>query len=284
LAGSRLRPAKSAAAPARRVFPETVCLVATSYAATRRDFVRGLIMHMPALSSPVAPSRRSLFVSALAAAGLLSLVGCSTQRPPRHARAEAPQPPLAARAEFFAGTLLAETRVTSFRSSLGAPSPDREGSGRHSDRGGPPPGGGGGMGPPHGGGMGGPPPGGGERGGRGDSASPRNSGGRGGFAALPRQMLRVSFTNHSTTELSLTVTELNSAIGNFVPQPEKLTIPAGGTASLEPVSGDAGGNLEWLDVTLALRRSGQLEKQILHLVATGEPAEEPTPPPPPGKR
>ncbi|MFT3828234.1 MAG: hypothetical protein QM691_00865 [Opitutaceae bacterium] len=239
-------------------------------------------MQTPALVPAAAPwLRRS--VCALLAAGFLTLAGCNSPRPPDHARREAPQPPLAGRAEFFAGALVAETRVTSFRSSLGAPQPG--GGGNPGDRAGehrgPPPGGGGGMGPPRGGGAGmGGPPGGGERGSGGEASAAR---GRGGFAALPRQMLRVTFTNRSSAELTFTIAELNSAIGNFVPQPEKLTLAPGATAALEPVSGDAGGNLEWLDLTLAVRRSGQTEKQLLHLVATGEPVEE-APPPPSDKR
>ncbi|HLP00813.1 MAG TPA: hypothetical protein VK163_02220 [Opitutaceae bacterium] len=237
-------------------------------------------MQTPALVPSAMPwLRRSGF--AMIAAGLLALAGCNSPRPPAHARRETPQPPLAGRTEFFSGALAAEIRVTSLHSALGAPQPGGGDSGRGGERRGPPPGGGEGMGPPHGGGGGmGRPPGSAEHH-SGDAAPSAH--GRGGFAALPRQMLRVTFTNHSSTELTFTIAELNSAIGNFVPQPGKLTLAPGATAALEPVSGDAGGNLEWLDLTLAVRRAGQLDKQIIHLVATGEPAEEP-PPPPPEKR
>ncbi|HLP10207.1 MAG TPA: hypothetical protein VK178_18740 [Opitutaceae bacterium] len=240
-------------------------------------------MQTPALLPSATPwLRRSTF--AMITAGLLSLAGCSSPRPPAHAHYEAPQPPLAGRAEFLTGALVAEARVASFRSTLRPIRPDSGDDELRGHGGGhrpPPPGAGGGMSPRHGGGGGmGGPPGGGDR--RSGDIAP-SARGRTGFAALPRQMLRVTFTNRSTAALTFTIAELNSAIGNFVPQPGKLTLAPGATAALEPVSGDAGGNLEWLDLTLAVRRAGQTEKQLIHLVATGELADAP-PPPPPEKR
>jgi hypothetical protein len=224
--------------------------------------------------------QRAFVVSALVcAAAFAILAGCASDRPPRHGPREQPQPPLAAKAEFFSGVLLAEAKVTSFRHSM--PNPERDGGGRDdADRSGPPPGGGGHMGPPPGGGgmgggpgAGGPPPGGegGERG----SERPRG----GGFGTMPRQTLTITLTNTGGTAVTISTTELNSLIGNFAPQPERLTLAPGSSESLQPVSGDAGGLLNWLDVTLSLRNGGSTETKVLHLVPTGEPAAPALPPP-----
>lgn len=274
------------------IFPETFphrkrlhCL--TTNGATPAAF-RSFLMETSTPTSRAAIHRRAFAVSALACAGALAcLLGCAGPRPPRQGPPEQPQPPLAARTVFFSGTLVADAKVTSFRHSLQRPGHEAESDGGGNARGhsGPPPGGGGmgAGGPPpgggggHGGGMGagGPPPDGGGRA-HGDSDSaPRHSGGSG---ALPRQTLRISFTNRTDAPLTLAIAELNSLIGNFAPQPEKLIIAPGATESLEPVSGDAGGLLNWLDVTLSLRHSGTAESQVLHLIPTGEPAESASPP------
>ena len=229
----------------------------------------------PVVTSPL-QTRLSLGV--VAALALLSLVAGCAGGPSRHPRVhdEPRQPPLAARADFFAGAITAEAQVVSFRHSM--MHPDRDGEGRGGDRAhsGPPPGGGKGMGHAGGMGAGGPPPGEGGDHRRRDNAHPA-----GGPVALPRQTLSISFTNHTAAPLTFVITELNSGIGNFVPQPEKLTLAPGATEALQPVSGDAGGVLRWLDVTLSLRQGGTTTSQILHLVPTGEPAEAEPPPPPP---
>jgi hypothetical protein len=192
---------------------------------------------------------------------------------------------LAAKAEFFSGILVAEAKVTSFRH--GMQDMDRDGGGkegpspRHGggDHMGPPPGGGGGMGGGMGGpGDGGPPPGGGE----GEQAAGHHHGG--GLGSMPRQTLVIRLTNTGSAPLAISITELNSLIGNFAPQPDHLTLAPGATEALQPVSGDAGGLLNWLDVTLSLRNGSSTETKVIHLTPTGEPAEATLPPPPADKR
>lgn len=134
-----------------------------------------------------------------------------------------------------------------------------------------------------GGGMAGPPPDGHRPAGRGEPAM-----GGGGFAQLPRQTLLVTFTNHSDSAITFVIRELNSAIGNFAPQPEKMTLDPGASATLAPVSGDAGGILNWLDLSLGLRSAASSQTQTIHLEPTGEkdgpPAFHRPPPPPAGER
>jgi hypothetical protein len=113
--------------------------------------------------------------------------------------------------------------------------------------------------------------GGGEHSGRG-GAVPGEGGGdaplrasRGPGMQLPHQTLRISFTNTGPNPVVIAVTEFRSLIGNFVPQPESLTLAPGGSAALEPVSGDAGGTLESLDVTVTLKRDRTSDTQVVHL-------------------
>lgn len=207
-------------------------------------------MSAPSRPRPL-PLSRCLFL--LAGLGLLLGSGCASRPPER--RPESLQPPLTGRAEYFAGALAVDARVSGFRYRI-ADENGRPGAHRHA--GGPPPD----MRPAGG------PPGGGEP-------------GRGGpMGSLPRQVLRVNFTNHSDTPVTVAVLELNSLLGNFAPQPAKLTIAPHTTAALEPVSGDVGGTLSWLDVTLALRRDDAKESQVLHLAPAPEGDEAALPPPP----
>lgn len=240
-------------------------------------------IHM-ATSSPSRRTQhppRAFLVFSLVCAALALLAGCASDRPPHGGPREQPQPPLAAKAEFFSGILVAEAKVTSSRHSIQGPGRQDRG-GNDADRSGPPHGDGGHMGPPPGGGgmgggpgAGGPPPGaeGGERG----SARPHG----GGFGAIPRQTLVITFTNTNNAPVAITTTELNCLIGNFAPQPDRLTIAPGASEALQPVCGDAGGLLNWLDLTLSLQNGGTTETKVLHLVPTGEPAAPDLPPPAP---
>lgn len=121
-------------------------------------------------------------------------------------------------------------------------------------------------------GAGGPP-----HGGDGERGSSHPHGG-GGIGSVPRQTLAITFRNLGAEPVTFTITELNSLIGNFAPQPERITLAAGASESLQPVSGDVGGILNWLDVTLTLRHADTVETKVLHLIPTGEPAELPPPP------
>ncbi len=80
----------------------------------------------PVVTSPL-QTRLSLGV--VAALALLSLVAGCAGGPSRHPRVhdEPRQPPLAARADFFAGAITAEAQVVSFRHSMMHPDRDGEG-------------------------------------------------------------------------------------------------------------------------------------------------------------
>lgn len=115
-----------------------------------------------------------------------------------------------------------------------------------------------GRGPSGGGGPGGP---GGHREAFADESRPAQH----RMNAAPQQTLRITFTNTGPEPVEFTITELRSAIGNFAPRPDRLLLASGASGTIDPVSGDAGGALEWLDVTLSLRHAGATETRVLHL-------------------
>ena len=124
--------------------------------------------------------------------------------------------------------------------------------------------GGGGMGGPGmgGGRMGGGPPPGGMRGGDGASPMPRSS-----IRAsnLPPLQLQLSLTNHGTNEITVEVLDFNSALGNFVTQPDTFTIAAGQTAVPAPMISRLGIPGDEIPLTIRLRRDNRTEQQVLIL-------------------
>lgn len=81
----------------------------------------------------------------------------------------------------------------------------------------------------------------------------------------PRLALTLSFVNQSKQTLTLTVTEVNSVMGNFAPRPETLTLGPGQEGSVDPMLSSFDNNFEQLDVTLGMRLGGRTEEKVLHL-------------------
>lgn len=120
-------------------------------------------------------------------------------------------------------------------------------------------GGGMGMGPggrPRGEGMG--PP----MGGRGDFDGPRSVM---RASNLPPLKLRLLLTNHGETEAVLSVLDFNSALGNFIVQPDKLTVSPGQTVEVEPMISRLGVPGDEIPLTVRLRLDGKAEQQVLTL-------------------
>lgn len=92
---------------------------------------------------------------------------------------------------------------------------------------------------------------------------------------FPRQTLRLTLTNRGTETLNIELTELRSALGNFAPRPDRLELAPGATTELDPVSGDAGGSLDTLEIAFSIRRGEQTSTQTIRLIPTGEPAPRP---------
>lgn len=118
-----------------------------------------------------------------------------------------------------------------------------------------------------GGGMGGGPPPGGMRGGGQEIA-------RSSIRAsnLPPLQLHLTLTNPGPAELTVEVLDFNSALGNFVVQPDRLVVPPGGTVEAEPMTSRLGIPGDEIPVTVRLRTGDRTEQQVLTL-------KQPEPPP-----
>ena len=94
-------------------------------------------------------------------------------------------------------------------------------------------------------------------------------GGMGGGMTPPRQALTVTLANASAAPITLQVTEVNSALGNFAAVPERATLAPGESMHLEPMRG-ALANLDEFVLTLGLKADGKSEQQtvILKRVST----------------
>jgi hypothetical protein len=212
--------------------------------------------------------------SRLAGTGaLLLLAACANDHAPRGGHdasapppAAAPMPEMAAHAVFFSGQI--ETEVLLGRGGFAPREVGRMAGGGEGERGRGGFSGGFGGGGRRGGGGGGPRGGGGEPGGD----LPRSRAGGDGEPApkihasnAPPVKFQLRLTNHGSEPIEVEVTDFNSTLGNFVVQPRRISIPAGGSAEADPMISRLGGGGEEVPLTVALRANGKTEKQVLIL-------------------
>ena len=228
--------------------------------------------------------------------------GCSSDQPehrhggPGGKRPSAP--PLAGKETFFNGQITAELTVghgPGFERK-----PDKEADASDTEP--KPHGSGGGF--SMGGGGGGMHAGGGSRGGGGnrhrdnDSSGGGDSGGtsdpverqqvssmRHAANPNPPVMIHLRFTNNGATKAELLIADFLSPLGNFVVEPEKLSLEPGQTVEVEPMTSRLDADIASATVTLALRLAGQGEKKnvVLTIVPQATPETPPDNPAPGGK-
>jgi hypothetical protein len=174
-----------------------------------------------------------------------------------------PVPEMAAQGVFFEGKLEAEVLLS------------RGGFGPRGGKGGEPPEGGreglrGGFSGGFGGGFGKE---GGHRGG-GPGGESRSGGGRDGDGApvphivasnQPPVRLHLRLTNKGTETAEVEVLDFRSDLGNFVVQPRKLTLTAGQTSEVDPMTSQLGVQSDALELVVRIRQNGKTEQQALTL-------------------
>lgn len=82
----------------------------------------------------------------------------------------------------------------------------------------------------------------------------------------PPVMIHLRFTNNGTTKADLLIADFLSPLGNFVVEPDKLSLEPGQTLEVEPMTSRLAGEISGAAVTLALRLNGQGEKKIIQLI------------------
>jgi hypothetical protein len=87
----------------------------------------------------------------------------------------------------------------------------------------------------------------------------------------PRSALAFRFTNPGAQPITFTIVDVNSALGDFAPRPETLTVAPGQQGSIDPMLSNRDDNFEEMDVTLIIKIGGQKETHILKLHRVPEP-------------
>jgi hypothetical protein len=97
----------------------------------------------------------------------------------------------------------------------------------------------------------------------------------------PPVLIHVRFTNTSATHADVVVTDLLSALGNFVVQPDKLALDPGQSLEVEPMTSRLAGDVTAAEISLSLRRGTETETKTVTLALKPEPAASAAQPPPP---
>ncbi len=82
---------------------------------------------------------------------------------------------------------------------------------------------------------------------------------------MPPAMLRLRLENTSTASVEVEVRDLNSELGDFAVQPDKLTLDPGQSAEPDPMESLLGLDTYSLPVTISLRWNGRTETKVLTL-------------------
>jgi hypothetical protein len=80
---------------------------------------------------------------------------------------------------------------------------------------------------------------------------------------MPPVTLRVQLENRGTEPIEVSVTEVNSELGNFAVRPEKLTIAPGEKGVLDPMVSQLGVTSDEIPVRLSVRLGAKRESQII---------------------
>ena len=101
---------------------------------------------------------------------------------------------------------------------------------------------------------------------------------------LPPIQLRLRLTNHGDTPADVVVVDFDSALGNFVVEPPRITIKPAESVEAEPMVSRLGISTQEIPLTVKLHVGGRTEQQVLMLRVVKEPAPAaplPAAPPPP---
>ena len=92
----------------------------------------------------------------------------------------------------------------------------------------------------------------------------------------PAIQLRLRLTNHGTAPLVVEVIDFDSALGDFVVEPPKITLPPGVPVEAEPMVSRLGMTGDEVPLKISLKIEGRADGGVLTLHTVKE-----LPPPPP---
>lgn len=82
----------------------------------------------------------------------------------------------------------------------------------------------------------------------------------------PRLALTFTFVNRTNHPVTFSVTDANSTLGDFAPQPVSLTLEPGKEGAVDPMLSTIQDNFDELDVSVSVRVDGRTETKVLKLV------------------
>ncbi|MCF7689695.1 MAG: hypothetical protein K9N01_15500 [Cephaloticoccus sp.] len=82
---------------------------------------------------------------------------------------------------------------------------------------------------------------------------------------MPPVQLRLRLTNHGDTPVTVEVLDFNSAIGNFVVQPDKIVVDLGAVVEAEPMNSTLGVPGDEVPLTVRLQVEGRQETRVVKL-------------------
>ena len=86
----------------------------------------------------------------------------------------------------------------------------------------------------------------------------------------PVIQLRLRLTNHGAAPIVIEVVDFNSALGDFVVQPEKITVEPGASIEADPMVSRLGIGADDIPLTVKLRIGQRVDQQVLTLHAVPE--------------
>ena len=91
----------------------------------------------------------------------------------------------------------------------------------------------------------------------------------------PPVMIHLRFINHGTEKADVVVADFLSPLGNFVVQPEKISLQPGEALAVEPMTSRLAGEISGGEVTLSLKLAGATETKTITLEVQPEPEAKP---------
>lgn len=88
----------------------------------------------------------------------------------------------------------------------------------------------------------------------------------------PPVLIHLKLTNQGSEPVNLVIPDFLSPLGNFVVEPEKLTLEPGQSQEVEPMTSRLAGDVQETTVTLTLHIPGHTEKKVITLRAVPPPA------------
>ena len=91
----------------------------------------------------------------------------------------------------------------------------------------------------------------------------------------PPVLIHLRFVNNGTEKVDVVIADFLSPLGNFVVQPEKISLQPGEALAVEPMTSRLAGDPSGGEISLSLKVGGETETKTIALALKPEPAAPP---------